>query len=38
VYINPGRHRRVSIASYHPLGAMIHISGMEREKGNFREI
>lgn len=37
VYINPWRHRRVSIASYHPLGAMVHISETQKERGEFRD-
>lgn len=37
VYINPWRHRGVSIASYHPLGAMVHVSETQKERGGFRD-
>lgn len=37
VYVNPWGHRGVSIASHHPLGAVIHISETQRERREFRD-
>lgn len=37
VYINSWGHRGISIASHHPLGAMIHIPEIKRKTGKFRD-
>ena len=37
MYINSWGHGGISVASHHPLGAVIHISETERERGEFRD-
>lgn len=37
MYINSRGHGRISVASHHPLGAMVHISETEGERGEFRD-
>lgn len=37
MYINSWGHGGISVASHHPLGAMIHVSEIERERGEFRD-
>lgn len=36
MYINSWGYGGVGVAGHHPLGAMIHVSEMERERGEFR--
>lgn len=36
MYINSRGHGGISVASHHPLGAVVHISETEGERGEFR--